>query len=146
MRFRFMMPPARCRRAKRAGWTCLAAVAVLVACSAEGRLRKALVGRYVRQLDGIPGDYAREVLTLRSDGSWHRSQRLVAAGKERHNGSDSGSYYLNGVTLTLRSALVPGGVPTRFTVGTDTLFGANAAAVHAMTGYDIGEFIFVRQR
>jgi hypothetical protein len=50
------------------------------------------------------------------------------------------------VTVNLRSLVVGGVVPTRYTILGDTLFGANAAAARAFTGSDIGEEMLVRVR
>ena len=59
--------------------------------------------------------------------------------------SDSGTFRIQGVTLVLQSVIEPG-EPMRYTIGSDTLFNANAAKLKARTGYDIGEEALVRVR
>ena len=117
----------------------------VVACNTEGKARKALAGTYVRQLDGQPGDFIREELTLRPNGTWYRKAWMETAYKARGSNADSGDYHLRDVTITLRSFLREG-VPYRYTVAGDSLFQANAAQAYLITGYDIGEAVLVRQR
>ncbi len=124
---------------------CAVLAGSVVACNSEGKARKALAGTYVRQIDGQPGDFVREELTLRPNGTWYRKAWMEAAYKPRGSNADSGDYHLRDVTLTLRSFLREG-VPYRYTVGGDSLFQANAAQAYMITGYDIGEAVLVRQR
>jgi hypothetical protein len=121
----------------------------LAACDGEeSRTRKRIAGEYVRELDGGPKGqwFVRQALTLKPDGRWLRTTRVKSARGSEEPPPDSGTYRIQGVKLALRSLVEPGGVPTRYTINGDTLFSANAAPVHALTGYDIGEEIFVRAR
>jgi hypothetical protein len=43
-------------------------------------------------------------------------------------------------------SLVQPGPPFRFTIDGDSLFSADASTMHTITGYDIGEEVFVRRR
>jgi hypothetical protein len=124
------------------------ALAVVSCGDEEGAMRKRIAGEYVREMDGgeVGRWHVRQVLTLRPDGTWLKTTRVEAGGKEQPSSADSGTYRILGVTLNLRSLVAQGGVPYRFTIGGDSLFGANATPVHALTGYDIGEDIFVRAR
>lgn len=124
---------------------CALLTAAIVACDSGRKARMQLAGTYVRQIDGQPGDFIREVLTLRPNGTWHRKVWMETAGKDRGSNSDSGDYHLSEVTLSLRSFLREG-VPYRYTVAGDSLFQSNAAAAYMITGYDIGEARLVRQR
>lgn len=125
---------------------CLVVIAVS-SCDTEGKAGRKIAGTYARtDAPSRSTTSLHEVLTLRKDGRWHKNIRVVMNGVERGNASDSGMFFVRGVTLTLRSVAFPGGYPTRFTIAGDSLFQANAAAVHALTGYDIGENILVRQR
>lgn len=114
----------------------------------EGKTRKRIAGEYVRELDGGAQGrwHVRQVLTLRPDGSWRRTTQVEAAGMPPDSPPDSGNYRIQGVRLALRSLVEPGGVPMRSTVNGDALFSANAAPLHALTGYDIGEEVLVRVR
>lgn len=141
-------PVARLRAARVASGAALCLVVIAASsCDAEGKAGRKIAGTYLRTDAPSRSTTAlHEVLTLRKDGRWHRNIRVVMDGAERANASDSGMFFVRGVTLTLRSVVSPGGVPTRYTIAGDSLFQANAAAVHALTGYDIGENILVRQR
>lgn len=111
-------------------------------------MRKRVAGDYVREMDGGPTGrwFVRQLLTLRPNGTWMKTTRVEAAGMDRKSPPDSGTYRVLGVTLNLRSLAVEGGVVRHYTIGGDSLFGADATPVHALTGYDIGEEIFVRTR
>jgi hypothetical protein len=87
--------------------------------------------------------YVRQILTLRSDGTWRRVR--LTNPQTRPSEPDSGTYRVVGVTINLRS-LAQGGGPTRYTVVGDTLFGANAAEMVRLSGYDTGEERLVRVR
>ena len=114
----------------------------------EAEARKRLVGTYTREIDGRPKTnfYARQDLTMTPDGRWRRTTQIEARGMPQDSPPDSGTFRIQGVTLILRSLVEPGGVPYKFTIAGDTLFNANATAVHALTGYDIGEETYVRTR
>jgi hypothetical protein len=147
-----MLLPSIFRAALRRAGLALVVAAVpvtLVACEGEeGRTRKRIAGAYVRELDGgAKGQWhVRQALTLTPDGRWLRTTRLDLARGSEDSPPDSGTYRVQGVKLALRSLVQPGGAPFRFTINGDTLFSANAAPVHALTGYDIGEEVFVRAR
>jgi|SRR5687768_6441593 len=121
---------------------------MLTACDdEEAKARKRIVADYVREIDGRPRTafYARQVLTLRPDSRWTRTTTIETRGTTEESPADSGTFRIQGVTLVLRSLVQPG-VPMNFTIGGDSLFSANAAKVQALTGYDIGEEVFVRAR
>ena len=125
----------------------LAIVAAAMTCigcqDEESAARKRVAGDY----DVVPRDssfYTRQVLTLRPDGTWLR-RRMNVPIEPQHMGPDSGTYRIVGVTLNLRS-VVFGGLPTRYTVLGDTLFGASAAEMQRFTGDDIGEERLIRTR
>jgi hypothetical protein len=121
---------------------------LLAACEdEEEKTRKRIVADYVREIDMRPRTpiYVRQVLTLRPDSRWTRITTIERSGTTEDTPADSGTFRIQGVTLVLRS-LVSGGEPRRFTIGGDSLFSGNAAQVHALTGHDIGEEIFVRTR
>jgi hypothetical protein len=122
---------------------------VLAGCDGEeGKTRKRIAGDYVREMDGGPVGkwHVRQVLSLRADGRWIKTTRMDVAGVPTDSPPDSGNYRIQGVMMALRSQVEPGGAPRRFTINGDSLFSANAAPVKALTGYDIGEEIFVRSR
>jgi len=128
--------------------TAFALVFVVAACEdEEARTRKRIVADYVREIDMRPRTqiYVRQVLTLKPDGRWTRTTTMETRGQTEESLPDSGTFRIQGVTLILRS-LVEGGQSRRFTIGGDSLFSANAAQVQALTGYDIGEEVFVRSR
>ena len=108
----------------------------------ERAARERIAGDYVIE-HLAPHFSVRYVLTLRRDGTWTRIR--LAAPSTRPIEPDSGTYRVVGVTINLRS-LAYGGVPTRYTVVGDTLFGANAADMQRFAGFDIGEERFVRKR
>lgn len=130
------------------GWyRVLGSVAVAMTCigcqDEESVAREHAAGDY----EVVPRDrsfYTRQVLTLRPDGTWLR-RRMNVPIEPQHMGPDSGTYRIVGVTLNLRS-IVFGGLPTRYTMLGDTLFGANAAEMQRVTGDDIGEERLIRQR
>lgn len=143
------IPPVGRARASyaRAGWIVLSTM--LAGCHGEeGTVRRRIAGNYVREIDGRPTTafFVRQVLTLRPDGSWLLAAQVDTKGVQRESPPDSGTYRVEGVTLALRSAVEPGAVPMRYTVSGDSLFSANAAQVHTLTGYDGGEEILVRAR
>ena len=118
------------------------------ACSSEGaRMRTRIAGEYVFE---IGDDYHRfrQVLTLREDSRWTRvTTSSVRGGPPVGEGpSDSGMYRISGAMIGLHSEVHRGGSPLRYVFSGDTLFQSNAAEVHALTGYDIGEQILVRLR
>jgi hypothetical protein len=143
--FRLNLPRATFAALLRGPFLCAVLTVSVVACNTEGKARKALAGTYVRQIDGQPGDFIREELTLRPNGTWYRKAWMETAYKTRGSNADSGDFHLREVTLTLRSFLREG-VPYRYTVAGDSLFQANAAQAYMITGYDIGEAVLVRQR
>ena len=114
----------------------------------EAEARKQLVGTYTREIDARPKTnfYARLDLTMTPDGRWRRTTHIEARGMPQESPADSGTFRIQGVTLILRSLVEPDGAPYKFTIAGDTLFTANAAQVHAITGYDIGEETYVRSR
>lgn len=121
---------------------------MLAACEdEEAKTRKRIVADYVREIDMRPRTpiYVRQVLTLRPDSRWTRTTTIDRRGTTEDTPPDSGTFRIQGVTLVLRS-LVVGGQPRNFTIGGDSLFSGNATHVQALTGYDIGEEIFVRAR
>jgi hypothetical protein len=118
-------------------------VAVVGCQDEESAARERIAGDYIVQ-PRDKGFYARQVLTLRPDGTWLR-RRLNVPIEPAHMGPDSGTYRVVGVTLNLRS-LVHGGLPARYTMLGDTLFGANAAEIQRFTGDDIGEERLIRDR
>jgi hypothetical protein len=123
------------------------ALMALTACQGEGGdVRKQIAGDYVREIDGRPTTqfYARQVLTLRADGSWIRTTQIETAGYPRESPPDSGTYRIEGVKVALRSLIEPGALPVRYTLSGDSLVSANAAQTHALTGHDIGEEVLVR--
>ena len=134
---------------QRHAWMAVATLATLAAVAAcsdpEAKMRKQIAGAYALEMDGGPKGMwsARQVITLREDGNWTKTAHIKTGKREEDLPADSGTYRITGVTVNLRS-LVTGGAPVRYTVSNDTLYGANAAQVHAVTGYDIGEEIFVR--
>ncbi len=87
-----------------------------------------------------------DVLTLRKDSRWTRVRRFSMGPMGESESTDSGNFRIQGVTLNLHSELEAGATPFRYTISGDTLFGANAAQVKAITGYDIGEQVLVRVR
>jgi hypothetical protein len=126
----------------------LAAPLLLASCrDEEAEARERLVGSYERVLDGgEKGRWrVRQVLTVKPDGRWMRTAHIETARGPEDSPPDSGTFRIQGVTLVLRSLVQPG-VPFKYTIGGDTLFNANATAVHAVTGYDIGEETYIRVR
>ncbi len=112
----------------------------------QGALLKRAAGDYVREMDGGEKGrwFVRQVLTLRPDGTWIKTTRIETARKEETGPPDSGTYRIVGVTLNLRSLVGEVAVVRHYTIGGDSLFSADATPVKALTGYDIGEEIFVR--
>jgi hypothetical protein len=110
----------------------------------EEKLRMQIAGSYVRELTG-KGFHARQVLSLREDGTWIRTGRVRTVKYTQTVRPDSGTYRILNVTVNLRS-LAEGGAPIRYTIVGDTLFQANAAELYAISGYDIGEEKFIRSR
>jgi len=108
----------------------------------ETKARERLAGDYVVER-GFPNFRVRYVLTLRPDGTWFRIRTTTPS--VRPSEPDSGTYRVVGVTINMRSLVVPG-VPERYTVVGDTLFSANAAEMQVFTGTDIGEERLVRIR
>ena len=128
--------------------TAVALPFVLAGCEdEEAKTRKRIVADYVREIDMRPRTpiYVRQVLTLKPDGRWTKTTAIETRGNTEDTPTDSGTFRIQGVTLVLRS-LVEGGQSRKFTIGGDSLFSANATQVQALTGYDIGEEIFVRSR
>jgi hypothetical protein len=131
----------------------LALVAVLIpvavtACEdEEAKTRKRIAADYVREIDARPKTpfYVRQVIALRPDGRWTKRTTMETRGTTEEASADSGTFRIQGVTVVLRS-LVQGGQPMNYTISGDSLFNANAARLHALTGYDIGEEVFVRAR
>ena len=114
----------------------------------QGALLKRVAGEYVREMDGGEKGrwFVRQVLTLRPDGTWMKTTRIETARMEETGPPDSGTYRIVGVTLNLRSLVGERAVVRHYTIGGDSLFSADATPVKALTGYDIGEEIFVRTR
>ncbi|HUQ81447.1 MAG TPA: hypothetical protein VM076_09930 [Gemmatimonadaceae bacterium] len=114
----------------------------------EDEARERLVGSYERVLDsGVKGGWhVRQVLTMTPNGRWLRTVHSESARGPEDSPPDSGTFRIQGVTLILRSLVEPGGAPYRYTIAGDTLYNANASAVHAVTGYDIGEETYTRVR
>ncbi|MEW5917095.1 MAG: hypothetical protein AB1762_11850 [Gemmatimonadota bacterium] len=110
----------------------------------EEKMRVQIAGSYVRELRN-KGSHVRQVLSLREDGTWLRTGRMQTAKFTQNLSPDSGTYRILNVTVNLRS-LVETGAPIRYTIVGDTLFQANAAELHAISGYDIGEEKFIRSR
>ena len=113
--------------------------------SAERAMRKQVVGDWVMEMD-FGNFVVTNVLTLRPDSRWTRVQRITGAPVPFGEGSDSGNFRIQGVTLNLHSEVEPAATPFRYTISGDTLFQANAAQVQAITGHDIGEQVLVRVR
>jgi hypothetical protein len=126
----------------------LAAFLVTACRDEEAAMRERIAGDYVRELGGgTTGRWqVRQELTLRVDGTWRRTTHSNTAFGQRDLPPDTGTFRIQGLTLNLRSLVQPSIVATRFTINGDSLFGANAAEVYRLTGYDIGEEIFVRKR
>ena len=121
----------------------------VVACNhPDAAERERIAGEYVREMDGgaIGRWHVRQQLDLRADGTWRMGAHVQTADSTWDTLPDSGTYRVLEVTLVLRSARQPDAAPNRFTINGDSLFSANATLVHAVTGYDIGEEIFARQR
>lgn len=127
----------------------LGAVLVLSACDAAGRaergMRKRVVGDWMTEMSA-QGMVVTNVLTLRPDSRWTRVQRVTGASMPFPEGIDSGNFRIQGVTLNLHSEVAPAATPFRYTISGDTLFQANAALLHAITGHDMGEQVLVRVR
>lgn len=122
---------------------------VLAGCAREkGDIRKQIAGDYVREIDGRPMTrfYARQVLTLRANGSWIRTTRIETAGYPRESPPDSGTYRIDDGTLALQSLVEPAAVPVRYTLSGDSLSSADAAQMHALTGHEAEEEVLVRDR
>ena len=113
----------------------------------EDKIRQRIAGDYALEYDGRPTTpvYVRQVLSLRPDSRWVRTSHSETRGTVTDGVSDSGTFHIQGVTLVLQSVIEPG-EPMRYTIGSDTLFNANAAKLKARTGYDIGEEALVRVR
>lgn len=113
----------------------------------EDKTRQRIAGDYAREYDGRPTTpvYVRQVLSLRPDSRWVRTSHSETRGTVTDGVSDSGTFRIQGVTLVLQSLIEPG-EPMHYTIGSDTLFNANAAKLKARTGYDIGEEALVRVR
>lgn len=138
---------SRARRA-RASLALLASM-VLAGCDREtGDIRTQIAGDYVREIDGRPMTqfYARQVLTLRANGSWIRTTRIETAGYPRESPPDSGTYRIDDGTLALQSLVEPAAVPVRYTLSGDSLLSADAAQMHALTGHEVEEEVLVRDR
>jgi hypothetical protein len=110
----------------------------------EEKMRMQIAGSYAREMSG-KGFYSRQVLSLREDGTWLRTGRIRTVKYTQNVRPDSGTYRILNVTVNMRS-LAEGGAPIRYTIVGDTLFQANAAELHAISGYDIGEEKFIRIR
>ncbi len=117
----------------------------LAACRDEAaEARKRVAGDYVMEVDGGQAQWhVKEMLTLHANGSWRRTLQITAQGMEQPSPPDSGTYRIRGVTLGLLS-LVQRGALMQYTISGDTLYGADASRVYAMTGSDIGEKVLVR--
>lgn len=118
---------------------------LLLSCkSEEQQTMDRIAGEYASELRD-KHFYLKDVLTLRPTGTWLKTRELITKKGQEPTSPDSGTYRITGVTINLRS-LVQGGVPIRYTVLGDTLFGANAADAKIFTGHDIGEEMLVRVR
>ncbi|HEY7567019.1 MAG TPA: hypothetical protein VH762_05580 [Gemmatimonadaceae bacterium] len=126
-------------------WAPVLAACVLLSCKTEeDKTREKIVGDYVSEYRG-DGFYVKDVLTLTPGGTWKKSREILTRKGRQPTSPDSGTFRITGVTINLRS-LVQGGVPVRYTILGDTLFGANATDAKVFTGRDIGEEVLVRQR
>lgn len=124
---------------------CVALAFAAAACKTdEEKTRAQVSGSYVRELQGS-GYYVRQVLSLREDGTWIRTGRMRTVKTYQDMKPDSGTFRIVNVTVNMRSLVEPG-APMRYTIVGDTLFQANAAELHAVSGYDIGEEKFIRLR
>ena len=108
-------------------------------------MRQRVVGDWVTEFATGAFEF-REVLTLRPDSRWTRVNRFGGGPMPVRETTDSGNFRIQGVTLNLHSELYPAAVPVRYTINGDTLFQANAALLHAITGHDMGEQVLVRER
>lgn len=134
------------RLLRHAAWVPTLLVLLLLSCkSEEEETRANIVGEYVSELRG-DGFYVKDVLILRPAGTWVKTREIHTKKGQQPTSPDSGTYRITGVTINLRSLVVGGVIPTRYTILGDTLFGANAAAARAFTGSDIGEEMLVRVR
>lgn len=134
------------RLLRHAAWVPTLLVVLLLSCkSAEEKMRETIAGEYVSELRGN-GFYVKDILTLRHSGTWVKTREIQTRKGQEPTSPDSGTYRITGVTVNLRSLVLGGVIPTRYTILGDTLFGANAAAAKAFTGSDIGEEMLVRVR
>ncbi|MGQ0639249.1 MAG: hypothetical protein ACT4P6_00520 [Gemmatimonadaceae bacterium] len=124
----------------------LITVVAFIGCqNEESAARARIAGDYAVQPRDSKGVYARQLLTLRTDGTWLRRRLDVKVPEPQHMGPDSGTYRIVGVMLNLRS-LGQGGPPVHYTMAGDTLFEANAAEMQKFTGDDIGQERLIRVR
>lgn len=121
---------------------------LVAACeSDEDKARTRVAADYAVEFDGRPRTpfYARQVLSLRVNGTWKRTTHLEINGKIEDSPADSGTFRIQGVTLALRSLVAPG-APVTYTVSGDTLYNVSAAKMQAFLGYDGEDEPFVRVR
>lgn len=118
---------------------------LILSCKTEEEAtRERIAGEYVSEYRG-DGFYVKDVLTLRPSGAWLKTRDIRTKRGPQPTSPDSGTFRITGVTINLRS-VVQGGVPTRYTILGDTLFGANATDAKIFVGHDIGEEQYVRKR
>jgi hypothetical protein len=124
---------------------------VALACATEVEKKmQAMAGSYVHEMTGGPNDpagvfTARREITLREGGRFVMTSMLNIPGQVDASNVDSGSYRVQGVTVSLHSE-VERGMPMKFTLSGDTLFSANAAMAKAVAGVEIAEEAYVRAR
>ncbi len=126
---------------------------VAAGCATEVEKRmESIAGTYVHEQHIDPATHPsrvkldmRNAIVLRADGRWEQTTTVDFNDKRQASSADSGTYRVKGVQIALISE-VERGVPYKYTVSNDTLYGANAALAKAVTGMDIGETVFVRQR
>ena len=127
----------------------LAALAPLACKTEVEKKMEAMAGTYVHEASAGPGApsgqfLARREIVLRPNGRFVMTSSLEMRGAPRTSGADSGSYRVQGVTVSLHSE-VERGVPMKYTLSGDTLFSAMAAMAKAVTGMDMEEEAFVKR-
>ena len=125
-------------------------VAALGCATEVEKKMQAMAGSYVHEMKGGPNDpagefTARREITLRGNGRFVLTSMVNIPGHVDASSADSGSYRVQGVTVSLHSE-VERGLPMKFTLSGDTLFSANAAMAKAIAGVEIAEEAYVRAR
>ena len=121
-----------------------------LACKTEVEKKmEAMAGTYVHEASAGPGApsgqfLARREIVLRPNGRFVMTSSIDVPGMMSTSGADSGSYRVQGVTVSLISE-VERGVPMKYTLSGDTLFSAMAAMAKAVTGMDMEEEAFVKR-